>query len=43
VLRTVLRQARVSCMAERVDVYGGTPAWSGLGATMPTMRPRPYY
>jgi hypothetical protein len=28
-LRTVLRQARVSCMAERVDGYGAVGAWSG--------------
>jgi hypothetical protein len=30
-LRTVLRQAKVSCMAERVEGYGGMGAWSGLG------------
>jgi hypothetical protein len=30
-LRTVLQQARVSCMAERVDGYGAMRAWSGLG------------
>jgi hypothetical protein len=31
-LRTVLQQAKVSCMAERVEAYGGMGAWLGLGA-----------
>jgi hypothetical protein len=45
-LRTVLRRARVSCMAERVEAYGGVGAWSGVAgvahsyaATVPA---RPY-
>jgi hypothetical protein len=29
-LRIVLRAARVSCVAERVEPYGGVGAWSGL-------------
>jgi hypothetical protein len=32
-LRTVLRMARVSCVAERIEPYGEQGAWSGACRT----------
>jgi hypothetical protein len=43
-LRTVLRRARVGCMADRVEPYGAVDAWSHIGASAHGVvhRARPY-